>query len=88
MILDVLPNRMEIWIPSIQRSEIISAYMLNIEDIIHWWIKRQRLEDTRATIQAALDLLIARSEIVADLTPSGVPRYRLGRDVGDVGEGG
>lgn len=47
------------------------------QGIALWWIKQQRLAETQARVQGALDLLVARSEIVAQRTAAGVVLYRL-----------
>ena len=53
------------------------------QGIAEWWIKRQRLEDAQAKIQAALDMLVARREIAAHRTASGAVLYRLRHDPTD-----
>lgn len=47
------------------------------EGIVHWWIKRQRLEDSIVRVQSALDLLVSRSQIIARQTPGGATFYSL-----------
>lgn len=55
------------------------------EGIAHWWIKRQRLEDSLEHVQAALDLLVADDRLVARTSRAGLVVYELGASVDDVG---
>ena len=54
------------------------------EGIARWWIKRQRLEDTLAHVQAALDQLVADARVVARRSKAGRVVYALGPSAGDV----
>lgn len=48
-----------------------------VEGIAHWWIKRQRIEETTARVQRALDLLVSEARLQSRLTPSGCTLYML-----------
>jgi hypothetical protein len=50
------------------------------QGIAVWWIKRQRLMDSLAQVQATLDLLAARAEVEVQPTAGGKHLYRLPRD--------
>lgn len=66
-----------------------------IEGIAQWWITQQRLEDSRAQVQAALDRLQAQGLIEVVPAAGGRHRYRLrpsgtaaGAGAGEGGQGG
>lgn len=56
------------------------------EGIAHWWIKRQRLEDTLVLVESALARLVARSLVEPRLTAAGQTLYLLRQDRLDPGE--
>ena len=47
------------------------------EGITRWWIKRQRLEDSRLRVQSALDLLVSRAQVASRQGPTGRTLYCL-----------
>jgi len=47
------------------------------EGIATWWVKRQRLEDSRSRVQSALDHLVACSLVEPHVTPGGSTLYQL-----------
>lgn len=57
------------------------------EGIARWWIKRQRLEDTVARVQVALDRLVERSLVEPHASAAGGTRYQLRGLRSAVGEG-
>jgi hypothetical protein len=57
------------------------------EGIARWWVRRQRLEDTLARVESALDRLVADSLVEPRLTSAGQTLYLLRKDRLDPGEG-
>jgi hypothetical protein len=47
-----------------------------VEGIAKWWLSRQRLDDTRELVRAALDLLIARGVVEPHTMADGVTLFR------------
>ncbi len=56
------------------------------EGIVQWWITRQRVEDTLARVQTALDHLVDASRLEPRAAPDGRVLYLLRPD--DAGQGG
>ena len=48
-----------------------------LEGIAHWWIKRQRLEETKVRVQRALDHLVNAAKLQSRVTPAGRTLYSL-----------
>lgn len=48
-----------------------------VDGISRWWIKRQRLEETRTRVQGALDLLVREARLQSRVTPLGNTLYML-----------
>ncbi len=54
-----------------------------VDGIARWWIKRQRLEETRWRVQRALDYLVDEALVQSKVTPAGRILYMLpGGDAG------
>jgi hypothetical protein len=47
-----------------------------LEGVSEWWLARQRYEDTRIHVAAALELLLARGEAQASVGADGHTLYR------------
>ena len=51
-----------------------------VEGIARWWIKRQRLDEALAQVQAALDRLVSETRLEARVSPTGRTLYALPGD--------
>jgi hypothetical protein len=51
-----------------------------VDGIARWWIKRQRLEETRWRVQRALDYLVGEARVQFKVSPAGQTLYMLAGD--------
>lgn len=67
-------------------AQVVSRYLLahpdasdTLDGIARWWLSRQRQDDARELVGAALDLLVRRGVVERRMTADGVTLFRSSR---------
>ena len=67
-------------------AHVVARYLLahpdasdTLDGIARWWLSRQRRDDARDLVQAALDLLVERGVVERRTTADGVTLFRSAR---------
>jgi Fe2+ or Zn2+ uptake regulation protein len=73
--------------PVIETAAAIERYLASrpqaaetVEGIAHWWLVRQRYDDSVDMVQRALDLLVERGVVERLALSGGQPMYRKAPD--------